>query len=147
MHPTRYLLASAVVCAAVAFSSAITAQGPAAGSKTVWDGVYTDAQSSRGESVSKASCVSCHGDELAGSDLAPSLQGDDFKGVWTGRAVAELFEKVHTTMPADRVGTLKPEQSADLVAYILKINGFPAGAGELASEMPALLQIKISSKR
>jgi S-disulfanyl-L-cysteine oxidoreductase SoxD len=147
MHPsTRCLLASAVVCAAVAFSSAATAQGPA-GSKTVWDGVYTDAQSSRGESVSKASCVSCHGDELAGSDLAPALQGNDFQGVWTGRAVAELFEKVHTTMPADRVGMLKPEQSADLVAYILKINGFPAGAGELASEMPALLQIKISSKR
>ena len=98
-------------------------------------------------SRSKTSCVTCHGNELAGSDLAPALQGDDFKGVWTGRTAAELFDKSQTTMPADRVGTLKPPQSADLVAYILKANGYPAGAAELASETTALQQIKITSKK
>ena len=50
-------------------------------------------------------------------------------------------------MPADRVGTLKPPQSADLVAFILKLNEYPAGSSELASEMPALQQIKITSKK
>ena len=100
-----------------------------------------------GEELSKASCVTCHGNELAGTDLAPALHGDDFKGVWTGRTAAELFEKIHTTMPADNVGTLKAPQSADLVAYILKLNGYPSGAAELASEMPALQQIKIASKQ
>ena len=35
--------------------------------KTVWDGVYSDAQSKRGQDLSKASCVTCHGEELAGS--------------------------------------------------------------------------------
>jgi quinoprotein glucose dehydrogenase len=113
----------------------------------VWDGVYADAQSQRGEELSKAGCASCHGDELAGSDLAPALQGDDFRGAWSGRTAAELFEKVQTTMPADRAGTLKPQQSADLVAYIFKINDYPAGAADLASEMPALQQIKITSKK
>ena len=136
----RYLIAAAAVFAAA------TIAGAQAG-KTVWDGVYSDEQSTRGQDLSKASCVTCHGEELAGSDLAPALKGDDFKAVWAGRTAAELFEKIQTTMPADRVGTLKPPQSADLVAFILKLNEYPAGSSELASEMPALQQIKITSKK
>lgn len=141
----RYLMAAAVVVATAAVESSAFSQ-PASG-KTVWDGVYADAQSTRGAEVSKSSCVSCHGEELAGSDLAPALKGDDFKGAWTGRTAAELFEKIQTTMPADRAGSLKPQQSADLVAYIFKMNEYPAGAADLASEMPALQQIKITGKK
>jgi S-disulfanyl-L-cysteine oxidoreductase SoxD len=137
------MTAAAVFAAAAIDVAAFRAQA----ARTVWDGVYSEAQSTRGQDLSKASCVTCHGNELAGTDLAPALQGDDFKGVWSGRTAAELFEKIQTTMPADRVGTLKPPQSADLVAYILKINDYPAGAGELGSEMPALQQIKITSQK
>ena len=82
----RYLVAAAVVFGAAAINSSAFSQ-PASG-KTVWDGVYADAQSKRGAEASKASCVSCHGDELAGSDLAPALQGDDFRGAWSGRTAA-----------------------------------------------------------
>jgi mono/diheme cytochrome c family protein len=136
----RYLIAAAAVFAAA------TIAGAQAG-KTVWDGVYSDEQSKRGQDLSKASCVTCHGEELAGSDLAPALKGDDFKAAWVGRTAAELFEKIQTTMPADRVGTLKPPQSADLVAFILKLNEYPVGSSELVSEMPALQQIKITGKK
>jgi len=142
---TRYLLTSAAMLAAAAINSVTFATSSQAAS-TVWDGVYTDAQAKRGEEVAKTMCVTCHGDELAGTDLAPALQGDDFKGVWSGRTAGELFEKINATMPADRVGSLKPPQSADLVAYVFKLNAFPAGSVELASEMPALAQIKIQSK-
>jgi len=137
------MTAAAVFAAAAIDVAAFSAQA----GKSVWDGVYSEAQSTRGQDLSKASCVTCHGNELAGTDLAPALQGDDFKGVWSGRTAAELFEKIQTTMPADRVGTLKPPQSADLVAYILKMNNYPAGAAELGSEMPALQQIKITSRK
>lgn len=140
----RYLAATAALFAAAAINSAAFSQAPG---KSVWDGVYADAQSTRGEEVSKKSCVTCHGDELKGSDLAPALQGADFKGAWSGRTAAELFEKVQTTMPADQAGSLKPEQSADLVAYMFKLNEYPAGASELASDMAALQQIKIASKK
>jgi mono/diheme cytochrome c family protein len=141
----RYILAAAVVSIAAAVNSSAFSQ-PASG-RTVWDAVYADAQSQRGAEVSKTSCVSCHGEELGGSDLAPGLKGDDFKGAWSGRTAAELFEKIQTTMPADRAGTLKPQQAADLVAYIFKLNDYPAGAADLTSEMPALQQIKITSKK
>jgi mono/diheme cytochrome c family protein len=140
----RYLMTAAGVFAAAAID--VAAFSGQAG-KTVWDGVYSDTQGKRGEELSKTACVTCHGNELAGSDLAPALQGDDFKGVWTGRTAAELFDKIQSTMPADKVGTLKPPESADLVAYILKINGYPAGAAELASEMAALQQIKITTRK
>jgi quinoprotein glucose dehydrogenase len=137
------MTAAAVFAAAAIDAAASSAQA----GKTVWDGVYSDAQSQRGQDLSKASCVTCHGEGLAGTDLAPALQGDDFKAAWSGRTAAELFEKIQTTMPADRVGTLKPPQSADLVAFILKLNEYPAGSSEPASEMPALQQIKITSKK
>lgn len=145
---TMHLVAATIVFAGATFSATGSGAAPQGSSpKTVWDGVYSDAQSGRGAEVSHASCVTCHGDELAGSDLAPALKGDDFKAVWSGKTAAELFEKIHTTMPADRAGTLKPRQSADLVAYLFKLNEFPSGAAELPSEMPALSQIKIASKK
>jgi hypothetical protein len=50
-------------------------------------------------------------------------------------------------MPADAVGTLKPPQSADLVAYILKLNDFPTGATELGSDPAELKEIRIQSKK
>src|SRR5687768_15223848 len=90
----------------------------AAAARTVWDGVYTQEQSKRGESVSDASCTPCHGDKLNGSDIGPALQGADFLTNWSGKTADELFDKIRTTMPADSPGTLKPQQYADLLAYI-----------------------------
>lgn len=140
----RYPAAAAALFAAAVNTAAFS---QAAGGKGVWDGVYSNEQSKRGEEISMKSCVSCHGEALAGSDLAPALQGEDFRGAWAGRTAGELFEKVQTTMPADQAGTLKPQQSAELVAYMFKLNGYPAGATELASEMAALQQIKITGKK
>jgi mono/diheme cytochrome c family protein len=116
-------------------------------SKTVWDGVYTDQQSTRGRLVAESTCVSCHGEQLTGTDVAPALQGQDFRATWSGRAVGDLFEKIRTTMPADSVGTITPRQSVDLVAYILKLNEFPAGEGELAAEAAQLKEIGIRSQK
>ena len=120
------------------------AQTPAG--KSVLDGVYLDEQSKRGEALSQTTCVSCHGEQLAGGDLAPAIQGQDFRAAWAGRSAGELFDKIRTTMPADSAGSLKPAQAADLVAYIFKLNDFPAGQTELATEMAALNDIKIRQK-
>jgi mono/diheme cytochrome c family protein len=120
----------------------IAAQTP----KSVWDGVYAEEQSKRGEELSKSSCVSCHGEQLAGGDLAPAVQGQDFRAAWAGRSAGDLFDKIRTTMPADSAGSLKPNQAADLVAYIFKLNDFPAGKTEIGTELPALTEIKIREK-
>src|SRR5262245_48205528 len=123
----------------------VTTAAQSAG-KSVWDGVYAEEQSKRGEELSKSSCVACHGEQLAGGDLAPAVQGQDFRAAWAGRSAGELFDKIRTTMPADSAGSLKPNQAADLVAYISKLNDYPAGKTEVGTELPALNEIKIREK-
>jgi quinoprotein glucose dehydrogenase len=140
-------VAGAGLLAALYATPAVGAAGQAGGGKSVWDGVYTDAQNKRGEALAKTSCESCHGEQLAGSDLAPALQGQDFRAGWAGRSAGELFDKIRTTMPADSAGSLKPPQAADLVAYIFKLNDFPAGETEIGTEMPALNEIKIRAQK
>jgi len=107
-------------------------------------GVYSDAQSARGQAVSEKSCESCHGAKLSGSDIGPTLVGDYFTSNWVDRSVGDLYEKVHGTMPADAPGTLSPAQAAEIIAYIFKLNKFPAGSNDLASEASALNAIKIA---
>lgn len=50
-------------------------------------------------------------------------------------------------MPHNRPGTLSPESSADLLAYVLQFNKFPAGATELPHDTGALNQIRYESKK
>jgi mono/diheme cytochrome c family protein len=106
-------------------------------------GVYSEAQSARGETVSTKSCAVCHGDQLKGGDLAPALQGSEFLKNWAGKTAGELSDRIETTMPANEPGTLSPQQLTDVVAYIFKVNGFPAGASELPKEKSGLNAIKI----
>ena len=61
--------------------------------------------------------------------------------VWGGQTLADLFGKIHKTMPQSDPGKLTPAQAADLVAYVLQIGKFPAGGTELAADEGALKQI------
>ena len=114
----------------------------AAQSKTTTDSVYTAAQAKRGETVYGASCSSCHAPDLSGSGQAPSLTGKEFNEAWNGQTLADLFDRVQTTMPADAPGTLKPGETADVVAFMLSKDNFPAGDVELPADAAALKEIK-----
>jgi len=115
----------------------VSAQG-----KTTLDGVYTAAQSARGQKIYADSCASCHGDDLSGGGQAPALAGKDFNVDWTDLAVSDLFERTHGTMPADKPGTLTPAQTADVLAFLLQKGNFPAGQTELPADAAALKVIK-----
>ena len=132
------LCLAALVCAATQWSK-VHAQQP----RTAADGVYTDAQAMRGEVLSNAQCVACHGVMLAG-DIAPPLVGQEFLTVWQKPPLADLFDKILNTMPADALGTLTRPQAADLVAYLLKANHFPSGSAELPTDAAALKQISMA---
>jgi mono/diheme cytochrome c family protein len=145
-----WTIAGALLVAAVTMPAGAAGRGggqaPSDGS-TVLDGVYSEDQHRRGQELAKAFCAACHGDALAGTDSGPTLAGTDFIAVWSGMSVGDLFDKIQTTMPADAPGSLKPQQTADLVAHILKLNDFPAGTTELGSELAALKQIRIRSRK
>jgi mono/diheme cytochrome c family protein len=143
---TRSKLGAAALLGLAALGASSTALYAQAAGKTVWDGVYSDAQAARGKAVYDARCTSCHGAGLEGADVAPSLSGDRFTGAWQGQSVGGLVTRVRTTMPLDDPGSLGMKDSVDVVAYILKQNQFPAGAAELPGDAAPLQQIGIVPK-
>jgi mono/diheme cytochrome c family protein len=107
------------------------------------DGVYTADQSQRGTPVYQKTCAACHSDDLAGNGQAPPLTGDGFIGNWQGQSLGDLFDKTQTSMPADNPGSLTRAQNADILAFILSANKFPAGKTELPTDADALKHIHI----
>lgn len=98
---------------------------------TVWDGVYADEQAEQGRATYASICAQCHGPTLGGIESAPPLTGALFNANWEGTTVADLAERIRVSMPVDRPGSLSRPELAALVAYILKMDGFPAGAQAL----------------
>lgn len=116
-------------------------------SKTTMDGVYSAAQAKRGEAVYEKSCASCHAADLSGSGQASPLAGNDFNEGWNGQTLADLFDRIQTTMPADAPGSLKPAENADVIAFLLSKAEMPAGEMELAPDVAALKEIKFAVKK
>jgi len=106
--------------------------------KSVWQGVYTEAQAPRGDTEHQNNCSSCHGTE--------KYSGDNFTKNWVGRTVFDLFDQIRNTMPDDNPGGLSAQQYKDVVAYILKTNGIPAGTDSLPSDPEAMRLLKIDAK-
>jgi mono/diheme cytochrome c family protein len=106
--------------------------------RTVWDGVYTEAQAGRGMTAYGQSCAGCHA--LAAEGRAP-LVGDPFWKSFAQKTVGDLLEFVSTYMPNGAPGSLTEPTYRDIVALILKSNGFPAGAAELGGNATAGVQI------
>ena len=119
---------------------------PAADLRSVWSGVFTDSQAERGSVIYLQSCAKCHGADLLGDSGAerPALVGDEFTRVWDGETVGAMFERISTAMPGDAPGSLMRNAYADLVAYLLRTNGFPAGSNELRPDTAVLARIAVS---
>jgi S-disulfanyl-L-cysteine oxidoreductase SoxD len=108
---------------------------------TVWNGVYTEAQAARGMMAYGQSCMGCHA--LTAEGKTP-LVGESFWKSFAQKSVGELLEYVSTYMPNGTPGSLSKSTYEDIVALILKSNGFPAGATEVASN--TISNIKIVPK-
>jgi mono/diheme cytochrome c family protein len=157
----RWTVGAAGVVFAVIAGAAIAdanARMPAAGAQagaaaaagagsSVWNGVYSEDQAKRGEAVSNKLCTSCHGPDLSGGEAGPTLVGLEFLGNWNNLTVADFFDRVHATMPADAPGTMTPQQTSDVTAYVFKLNKFPAGTSELPTDLASLKGIKIESSQ
>lgn len=138
------LLPTAIVPLVAANTRAV-ARGTFA--KTTWDSVYSAAQAGRGESSYAKTCARCHGTALGGGDEATPLVGGGFLGNWNGQTVADLQKRVIETMPSDSVGIYDKKLVTDVIAFMLKSNGFPAGNGDLPVETDTLKTITISTEK
>jgi mono/diheme cytochrome c family protein len=117
------------------------------GGKVASDGVYTKAQSDAGKSGYASKCASCHGDALTGGEMAPALAGGDFMANWNGLTVFDFFDRVRKTMPLGKEGTLNREEVAQITAFILSSNSYPAGQAALDTHDETLKMIKLDTKR
>jgi mono/diheme cytochrome c family protein len=113
--------------------------------RSVADGVYTAEQADRGQAQFSTHCAACHGVALNGTDAAPALAGTTFLGNWSGQPLADLFSRIRTTMPANDPGSLGGRTVADITAYLLMVNRFPAGSAELPHDAQLLQQIRVVS--
>jgi mono/diheme cytochrome c family protein len=139
--------AAILVMSGVCLAAATPNAGQDTAGKTVWNGVYSEAQAKRGEEKYGRYCASCHGPDLSGADVAPPLAGVEFKTGWNDLSVGDLFERLQTTMPADKPGSVSRQDNAEIVAFLLAKNGFPAGDAELPAQTENLKAIKILTQK
>lgn len=115
--------------------------------RTVWDSVYTVVQAARGETAYVKSCARCHRASLGGGDESPPLTGSGFLGNWNGVPLSDLQDRIRKTMPTDSVGIFDRQLVTDVIAYVLKANGFPAGGTDLPVDSLALKEIVVQASR
>jgi mono/diheme cytochrome c family protein len=140
---SRLFAPAAVLGVMAALVVTPTAQGPA---RSVKDGVYSAAQADAGKTAYTAECATCHGAMTSSTpDMAPLLNDWVFQEKWNSKSVGDLFERIRTTMPQNKEGTLSPQRTAEIVAYILNANQMPPGATALPSELDALSQIRLDA--
>ena len=124
-----------IVTAATA-TPTVGAQAP---TKSTNDGVYTKAQGERGQKVFADKCTACH---------EPSrFSGEAFHESWDNKPLKELWDVASGTMPEDNPGSLKQQEYADILAYFLSLNEYPAGEAELQGNPAAMAAIKVEKKK
>lgn len=69
------------------------------------------------------------------------MAGPEFLSTWKGKNLGGLFNRVRLTMPADKPDSLSPDENAEIIAYMLKVNQFPAGSVALPDQFEQLKEI------
>jgi mono/diheme cytochrome c family protein len=126
---------------AAAAAPAGDAPSATAGEQTVSS--YTDDQASRGKSLYKDDCSTCHGSTLGGSGETPTLVGKGFRERWFVGPIEPFMTYVSTNMPQDNPGGLDPQSYADIAAYLMSRNKVPAGDTELPGDKDAWATITL----
>jgi mono/diheme cytochrome c family protein len=128
-----FALISAFVASAAAQDTASAPSGQPASK-----GVYSAGQADRGEKVYTKICVECH----EPFEFAGNLWDKE----WLGKTAFDFFDLVKTTMPDDKPGTLNSEDIVDVLAYILKLNSYPAGPADIPNDAEKLKLIQFDAR-
>jgi S-disulfanyl-L-cysteine oxidoreductase SoxD len=140
MGMNALVIATAVVAAA---ANPVRLLQPA---NTVKEGVYTKEQAERGKPMYEKKCAECHGSMTTVSPaMAPLLNDYSFQLAWKDRSVGEFFERIRETMPQNEPGSLSPQETSDIVAYILSANQVRPGNQALSADVEALKQIRLDA--
>jgi mono/diheme cytochrome c family protein len=137
------LTLTSIACLVFA-SRLLVAQDTASGG-TVWDGVFTEAQASRGEAAYGRSCAACHKEDLLGGGAAPALAGEAFLRRWNESTVDDVVQTMRSSMPQEAPNSLDAQVYVDIITYLLKASGSPPGSGELTADRDRLKLVRVTS--
>ena len=107
----------------------------AADTSTPLDGVFTEEQALAGKQVYDIECSLCHGPR--------EFSGRVFQLTWAGQPLSSLYRHISLSMPLDNPGGLDQEQYVAVLAYILELNGYPAGEATLPASVEDLNVIRM----
>ena len=138
---------SNIAVAAIVVMGGIFPALHAQATRTVWVGVYSDAQAARGAKLYDQECGSCHGPGASGGSMAPALVGPAFSANYDGQTLADLFDRNKNSMPPGKEGQLSAEVNADITAYILQCNKFPAGEKDMPSQSMMLRLVQFVAEK
>ncbi len=99
------------------------------------DGVFTEVQAERGREAFRAGCADCHSTR--------DFRGETFWLSWEGSTVGRFVTSVVETMPDDAPGSLPMQVYLDVTAYVLSLNGMPAGSLEITDDVERLNGVRI----
>ncbi|GAB1263535.1 outer membrane protein assembly factor BamB family protein [Aurantivibrio infirmus] len=95
---------------------------------------YSDDQALAGRRIYQTNCSACHGNNLAGSESAPTLQGEVFASRWGKRNIQDLITLISSSMPPGGNATLNDNNYREVVAYVLQSNGVKSTSQALSAE-------------
>ena len=131
--------------ACLVLASRLVAAQRAESGGTVWDGVFTEAQASRGEAAYRRSCAACHKEDLLGGGTAPALAGEAFFRRWNESTLDDVVETMRSSMPQEAPNSLDAQVYVDIVTYLLKASGSPTGSEELTSDRDRLKLVRVTT--
>ena len=134
----RLVITVALAIGCILAGAAWSAEAPATGS-------YTEEQFERGAVLYQQECGLCHGSGLD-DGAAPALIGSTFRKTWSmlGANVAELYNRIATTMPPRQDNLLTEDQNLDILSYMLGLNNVLQGTEALRNEYDYLAAIPIA---
>ncbi|MEX2468291.1 MAG: cytochrome c [Pseudohongiellaceae bacterium] len=109
------------------------------------NGIFSQDQAERGAEAYGQHCSACHANDLLGNATSPPLAGMGFLFLWEGRPLAELFEQIRRNMPTNAPASLPEQEYADILAYLLARNGFPAGGQTLTPLLLSQAELTINA--
>lgn len=134
MRAAGWTIAHAACMLAVLACGAAAQQAESTPARSTKTGVYTVRQAARGQNSYALMCQTCH--------TPDTHNGAAFWNNWGGRELWELFRYIKETMPKGDPGSLTTQETTLLLAYLLKMNGMPAGQDELSADSMALKAIR-----
>lgn len=131
------LILSTAIALITLAGSAVHGRQTAETTRSTMGGVYTADQAARGEQTYMTICVSCH--------PPATYTGETFRTSWGSRPLSELFTAITEKMPKNDPGSLTADEYAEVVAYLLQMNGIPAGKADLPGDVEALKTIRVET--